>query len=146
MAHRWWVVAALSALVVGCGEPPGGYRVPTHAKTLRSGVVVEVTSCLLAWGGEHDERQASKDAFVLEYVTKIAQSDGAALDREALDVFELIRPVSEQWGLNIATVAGFSSTKRTGKYSLHVFTRAADGSWAHVRTPMKVYNTESGDR
>jgi hypothetical protein len=40
-----------------------------------------------------------KDCFALEFVSANPTADRAAKDREALEVFELIHPVSESSGL-----------------------------------------------
>ena len=69
------------------------------------------------------------DCFVLEYVSTVPHTDPAAVDRETLETFELIRPVSELWGLNVANVSAFPSVQRKGKYFIYVFSRGPDGKW-----------------
>jgi hypothetical protein len=98
---------------------------------LPSGKVVKVISCLLAWGVEHDERYPDQDAFALEYVSATPREPSPALEGEALEVFELIRPISEQWGFSTATVSALRSPERTGTYDVFVFTRSAGGKWSH---------------
>jgi hypothetical protein len=120
-------LAAAVALVVatGCSDDSAGFRPLVHEQRLASGKVVKVVSCLLAWGVEHDERQ---DAFALEYLSTVPPGD---LEREALEVFELIRPISEEWRLSLATVTALRTAERTGTYDVFVFKRSAEGAWSH---------------
>src|SRR4051794_33614626 len=64
-----------------------------HDQILPSGKAVKVTMCNFAWGVEHAERHVRDDCFVLEYVSTIPHTDLAAIDRETLETFELIRPI-----------------------------------------------------
>jgi hypothetical protein len=48
-------------------------------------------------------------------------------------VFELIRPISEAWGLSTATVSALRSPERTGTYDVFAFRRSAAGTWSHTR-------------
>ncbi len=100
-----------------------------HDQVLPSGKVVKVTMCNFAWGVDHEDRHARDDCFVLEYVSTVPHTDPAAVDRETLETFELIRPVSELWGLNVANVSAFPSVQRKGKYFIYVFSRGSDGKW-----------------
>jgi len=106
---------------------------------LPSSKSVKVTSFNLVWGVEHDDRDPRKDCFALEYVTAKPEADPKAREQEALEVFELIRPVSELWGLDIATLAGFPTVDRKGHYDMYVFRRAADGKWSCTVHPSKVF-------
>jgi hypothetical protein len=141
---RMLTATALVALCLGCGE--GGFQQPTLEQRLPSGKLIKVTSCLLVWGVEHGERHTNQDSFALEYVTAVSPSATQELDREALEVFELIRPISEQWGFATASVSAFASAERTGKYNIFVFSRAPGGRWSSSRSSAKVYNTDSGDK
>jgi hypothetical protein len=49
------------------------------------------------------------------------------------EVFELIRPLSEQWGLPTATVTALRSADRTGTWDVFAFERSASGAWSHTR-------------
>jgi hypothetical protein len=138
-------VRLLSALVVlsipvlaGCGSS----RPVWHDQKLPSGRTIKVTSCLLVWGVEHDERDTSKDAFALEYVSADAQAEVARREAEAAEVFELIRPISEQWGFRSASIAGFPSVERKGRYDLYWFQRQSDGRWSFTRSERKVFATD----
>lgn len=120
---------------MGCGGAGQG-RALVHEQRLPSGRVVKVVSCLLAWGVEHDERDAAKDSFAIEYLSSVPRDPSTGLEREATEVFELIRPVSEQWGLSIATVTALRTTERTGTYDVFTFTRAPSGAWSHSSFPI----------
>ena len=48
-----------------------------------------------------------------------------------MEVFELIRPLSEQWGLGSATVTALRTPDRRGTYDVFAFTRAGTGTWTH---------------
>lgn len=106
---------------------------------LPSGKSVKITSFHLLWGVEHEERRSHDDTFGLEYASAAAQGDLAVLDREIAEVFELIRPISEQWGFTVATIAAFPTTKRQGRYYIYAFTREPQGQWTFERKPAKVF-------
>ena len=136
----------LFVLCLGCGDSSGVFRPPVRVQRLPSGGTVQVTSCLLVWGADHDERHPDEDSFALEYVSARLTSSPHDLDREALEVFELIRPISEQWGFSTASLSAFPSVERTGRYEVYNFSRAAGGTWSFTRHSAKVFNTESGRR
>jgi hypothetical protein len=116
-----------------------GVRTIFHDQVLPSGKVIKVTMCNFAWGVEHDERHLKDDCFVLEYVSTVSHTDLAAVDRETVEAFELIRPVSELWGLNVANVCAFPAIQRKGKYFIYVFSRNSGGKWDFERKPAKVF-------
>src|SRR5215510_6442559 len=101
--------AAVGALFAFIGPQ---IRTVSHDVVLPSGKTIRVTACHFAWGVEHEERFASRDSFALEYVSTVPHTNLAAVDRETLDTFELIRPISELWGLNVASVAAFPTLHR----------------------------------
>jgi hypothetical protein len=72
-------------------------------------------------------------------VSKAPHTDPAAVDRETVEVFELIRPVSELWGLKTANVSAFPSVQRKGKYFTYLFSRGSNGKWTFERKPAKVF-------
>lgn len=111
----------------------------SHDVVLPSGKVIKVTACHFAWGIEHGERHDSDDSFVLEYVSTVPHADLAAVDRETVEAFELIRPISELWSLNVASVSAFPSAQRKGKYFIYAFSRNSDGKWNFERKPAKVF-------
>lgn len=129
------LLALTSMTAAACGES----RPIWHDQVLPSGKTVKVTSFNLVWGVEHDDRDASKDCFALEFVSANPGADEAVREREALDVFELIRPASELWGLKTASVSGFPSVERKGRYEIFTFTRGADGKWSFTRQSAKVF-------
>lgn len=145
MSLRALSASLLLAFCFGCGDS-SGFRQATLEQRLPSGKVIKVTSCLLTWGVEHEERHPNQDSFALEYVTAVPSAASQDLDQEALEVFESIRPISEQWGFSTASVAAFTSVERTGKYEIFVFSRSSDGRWSFSRNSAKVYNTASGDK
>lgn len=114
-------------------------RTVSHEVALPTGKVIHVMACHFAWGVEHQERHVSHDAFVLEYVSTVPHTDLAAVDRETVETFELIRPISERWGLNVASVSAFPSAQRKGKYFIYSFSRNAEGRWDFERKPAKVF-------
>ena len=120
------VVAGLSTACFG------DYRTPIREQRLPSGKVVKVVSCLLAWGVEHDERFPDQDAFALEYVSTVPRLPPQELEREVLEVCELVRPISEQWRLPTATVSALRSADRTGTWDVFAFKRSPSGTWTHT--------------
>jgi len=117
-------------------------RAIAHDVALPSGKVIQVTACHFAWGVEHGERHLSHDSFVLEYVSTVSHIDQAAVDRETMETFELIRPISELWGLNVANVSAFPTIQRQGKYFMYAFSRNLEGQWHFERTLAKVFVTD----
>lgn len=110
-----------------------------HDQVLPSGKNIKVTSCNFAWGLEHDDRSPNKDCFTLEYVSSTSDSDLQVRDQETVEVFELIRPISELWGLDKSEVSVFPSTKRKGIYDIYLFKRNSDGKWTFNRHSAKVH-------
>lgn len=129
----------IPALFMGLWLLEGDSRPIFHDQVLPSGKTIKVTSFHLVWGIEHDERDVNQDSFALEFVTANPQADTKAHEQEALEVFELIRPISEQWGFNMATLSGFPSIQRKGHYDIYVFKRSLDGKWTVKREPAKVF-------
>jgi len=119
-----WCLAA--TLLLGCRGSQPLWR----EQTLPSGKQVKILSMLLAWGAEHDERFPDQDCFTLAFVTTRSPSDAQALELEAREVFEFIRPISEQWGFKSATVTAFRSPKPERHYDLFIFKRSEDGKWS----------------
>jgi hypothetical protein len=128
------VLLALPSLL-GCS----GTRPIWHDQLLPSGKTIKVTSFNLTWGVEHDERNADKDCFALEFVSASPTADPITQEREALEVFELIRPASELWGFKTAVISGFPSVERKGRYEIFIFTRGSDGRWSFTRQSAKVF-------
>ena len=121
-----------AGLTTACFGDPGAFREPIREQRLPSGKVVKVVSCLLAWGSEHDQRFPDQDAFALEYISTVPRVPPQELEREVLEVFELVRPISEQWGLPTATVSALRSADRTGTWDVFAFKRSASGAWSHT--------------
>jgi len=132
------IVVLSMPLLASCGPS----RPIWHDQKLPSGKTVKVTSCLFVWGVEHDERDISKDSFALEYVSADPQADVPRREAEATEGFELIRPISELWGLRSASIAGFPGVERKGRYDLYLFQRQADGRWSFTRSEQKVFATD----
>jgi hypothetical protein len=119
------VLSLLAALLIGCGESRPVWR----DQKLPSGRQVKVTFMTLAWGVEHDERRPEQDAFTLWYVTNLPEGAPPEREREAREVFELIRPISEQWGFKSATLSAYRTPQRERTYDLYIFNRDDDGRW-----------------
>jgi hypothetical protein len=116
----------VTTLLVGCGEARPLWR----DQKLASGKQVKITSVYLAWGAEHDERFPNQDCFALQFVSAEPDAASPKREQEAWEVFELIRPVSEQWEFKSASLLGFRTIQRGGDYDLFVFKRADDGNWS----------------
>lgn len=109
-----------------------------HDQLLPSGKTVKILSFNLAWGIEHDDRDAGKDCFALEFVSADPAANAAAREQEAREVFELIRPGSELWGFKTAVLSGRTSVARRGGYDIFTFTRGAEGPWSVVASELKI--------
>jgi hypothetical protein len=112
-----------------------------HEAKLGSSKTVKVTMCNLVWGVGHteSERDMSQDQFQLDFVSSKPNLDSKARDREVLEAFELIRPVTEQWGIKKATVSVFPTAQRKGRYDIYTFQQNADGQWNSDQHPAKVH-------
>jgi len=113
----------------------GGSKPIFRDQVLPSGKVIKIKSFNLVWGIEHEDRRTNDDQFALEYVSSDANTDST----ETIEVFELIRPVSELWGFNKATVSVFPTIHRKGKYYIYVFVRNVTGKWTFSRHESKVF-------
>jgi hypothetical protein len=114
---------------------------PSRDQVLHNGKTVQVTSFYLVWGVDHDpqDRDPAKDNFQLEYVTSCPDADQQMRDQECWEVFELIRPISELWRFNNATINAFPTAQRKGRYDIYAFKRDRAGNWSFDRHPAKVY-------
>lgn len=117
----------------------GDHETVFREQVLPSGKKIKITQFILAWGVEHKERRTGDDQLTLEYVSSAPDVDETALDRETLEVFELMRPISEQWGFDRAGISVFPMIQRKGKYFIYQFTRAPDGKWTFKRESAKVF-------
>jgi hypothetical protein len=111
-----------------------------HAQVLSSGKTIKVTMCNFLWGGEHSDRYPDRDLFGIEYVMSCPDSSQEVRDREALEVFELIRPISEQWKMVKAEVTAFPTLKRKGTYYVYLLEKNQQGKWDYKRYEAKVHN------
>ena len=104
-----------------------------------SGNKIKLVSFNLSRGMEHGVRYASQDCFYLEYICDFPYAPQEAKDKEALDVFELIRPVSELWRFKTAVLSAYPTTARKGLYDIYTFIQTSDGKWNVDRKTMKVH-------
>lgn len=131
MKYRGILLVLVLMFVAGCDDLFGGpFHTPWHAEALASGSTIKVTSFNLVWGAEHDEHALGKDCFAIEYVTSYLGADAQRREAEATEAFELVRPVSEQWGFREATVAAIPTLEHRGLYDLYWFQRQPDGHWS----------------
>jgi hypothetical protein len=144
----WFIVGGLTSIALLVGgffalfSLDGGGKLPVHEQVLASGKTVKIIAFHLAWGVEHDERFADRDTLALEYISPLVLTNKGALDSEVTEVFELIRPVSEQWKFPHASISAFSSIERKGKYWIYTFNRGPTGAWNFESREQKVYANE----
>jgi hypothetical protein len=132
---------ALSLVILsGCGKEDG-FRTLFHEESLPSGHAVKVTMMALVWGGRpgDDGCTMGGDCFHLEFVSNDPNAELPKRTAEAQQVFELIRPSSEQWGFTNAEVLGFKQIERTGDYDLFLFNRDASGKWSCTNKVASVF-------
>ena len=84
------IVLAFTSLAACANQPIW------HDQLLPSGKTIKVTAFNLVWGIEHDERDVTKDCLQIEFVWSNPAADAVAQEKEAWEVFELIRPASER--------------------------------------------------
>ncbi|MCK9408666.1 MAG: hypothetical protein WCX28_11165 [Bacteriovoracaceae bacterium] len=108
-------------------------------RKLPSGRMIKVISFNLAWGSDHDTRMKNEDCFALEYVSSAPDLDTLAKNQETLEVFEMIRLLSEMWKLDKAVISVFPFPKRKGAYDIYSFQHNSDGTWTFDRRTAKVH-------
>ena len=127
MKYRRVLLVLALVFFAGCdGAFNGPFHTPWHGQTLASGSTIKVTRFDLVWGDDHSGGQTS---FAIEYVTSLPDADLKRREAEVADVFELVRPVSEQWGFREATVAAIPTLEHRGLYDLYWFQQQPDGHW-----------------
>ena len=126
--------AALLLLLAGCNGADSPFHTPWHPETLASGSTIKVTAFDLVWGAGHgdDDHVMGPDCFKITYVTALSGTNIQQRDTEALQVFELVRPISEQWGLHTAEVAAIPTLEHRGSYDVYEFQQKPDGSWSFI--------------
>lgn len=132
------IAFATGLTACGCGD----CRMPSREQKLPSGKTVRVTDLHLAWGGEHEGREPDKDDLEMEFVSANPVAPPQARAAEAREVFELIRPTAELWGMHTAVVSAYPTLQRKGKFDFYVFDRNADGSWSQKHEDRKVFATD----
>jgi len=136
-----FILVGLLPLLSGCERSESPFRTLFHDEKLASGKTVKVTMLALVWGGRpgDDGCVMGGDCFHLEFVSNDPNAELPKRTAEAQQVFELIRPMSEQWGFTNAEVLGFKQLERTGDYDIFLFNRAADGKWSCERKAASVF-------
>ena len=99
----------------------------TRNQVLSSGKTVKLLGVHFGFGSQENK---GNDSFTVEYSITNPKADDATKDKEAWDVFELIRPVSEQWGLKEAEVSAFPTPQHKGAYTFYRFRHSTEGKWA----------------
>ena len=125
-----WAFVLMLVSAAGCDDGHYPFRTPWHAEKLASGSTIKVTSFNLVWGAEHDDHALGKDCFAIEYVALRPDANANERKAEAAEVFELMRPASEQWGFGEATVAAIPTLEHRGPYDVYWFRRQPDGHWS----------------
>jgi hypothetical protein len=100
-----------------------------HEHKMPSGRSIKITMCDFLYGVEHNDRYEDQDCFRIDYIMSSPHVAREDQDREALEVFELIRPISEGWTLHKAQVFAFPALRRKGTFYVYSFTQRPDGQW-----------------
>jgi hypothetical protein len=140
MKYPLLALALSLVILAGCGKEDG-FRTLFHEESLPSGQKVKVTMMALVWGGRpgDDGCTMGGDCFHLEFVSNDPNAELPKRTAEAQQIFELIRPMSEQWGFTNAEMLGFKQIERTGDYDLFEFNRATNGNWSCTQKTMSVF-------
>lgn len=143
---KFFVLGFFTACILGAGCILGflfffssDNTMTFHEQILPSGKTTKVTMCNFVWGVEHSDRFPNRDCFAIEYVMSSPDSTEEAKDQEAMEVFELIRPISEQWRIDKAQVSAFPTLKRKGIYYIYFLERNPNGKWDYRRQSAKVH-------
>ena len=123
---RLAIGSLLATALLGCS---GESRPVWRDQKLPSGRQVKVSMMSLAWGVDHDDRYPDQDSFTLWYVTSLPDGSPAGRELEAKEVFELVRPISEQWGFKSASLSAYKTVQHERYYDLFIFQRGDDGKW-----------------
>jgi len=111
---------------------PGGSHEQRH-RTLKlaSGHALEIMGLYFAFGDDHSQRGAIDDGISVQYVSAAAEGD--ARDKEAAEVFEAIRPLSEALGVATAEVCAYPSLSRKDRSEIYTYSRDTAGAWTFKR-------------
>jgi hypothetical protein len=134
MSYCRGLCVPLLMLLASCDSSIGPFRTAWHPEKLASGSTIKVTEFDLVWGAGHgdDDHVMGPDCFKITYVTQLPGADEKQRQAEALQAFELVRPISEQWGLRTAEVGAIPTLEHRGPYDVYHFRQAADGSWSFI--------------
>ena len=140
MKYSLLFFALLLALLSGC-DKESVFHPLFRDQALPSGAKTKVTMLALVWGGRtnDDGCNMGSDCFHLEFVSSDPNAEPPKKTAEALQVFELIRPLSEQWGFTNAEMLAFKQVERTGDYDLFLFNRTTNGQWSCERQSASVF-------
>lgn len=133
---KYWI-AIIVLVCVGCriGESVDSVN-GSREQILSSGNKVKITGLNLAFG---DRASGSQDVMVLSYQTLYVEKVSSDRNKEAHEVFELIRPLCEQWRLSGADLMAFQKNNGKGDFWAIRFRRGTDGRWNAEEMPGKVY-------
>jgi hypothetical protein len=140
MKYSLLSLALLLALLSGCDKETVFHPL-FRDQTLPSGAKTKVTMCALVWGGRPNDDGCTigSDCFHLEFVSSDPNAELPKKTAEARQVFELIRPASEQWGFTNAELLAFKQVERTGDYDIFLFNRTTNGNWSCQRQAASVF-------
>jgi hypothetical protein len=124
------MLVAVAAMLFAVAS--GGSHEQRHRTfKLASGRALEIMGLYFAFGDEHSQRGAIDDSISVQYVSAAAK--GEARDREAAEVFEAIRPLSESLGVATAEVCAYSSLSLKGRSEIYAYSRDTTGVWTFKR-------------
>lgn len=120
------MLVAAAALFFAAGS--GGPHEQRH-RTLKlaSGRALEIMGLYFSFGDEHSQRGAIDDGISVQYVS--AAAAGEARDKEAAEVFEAIRPLSESLGVATAEICAYPSLSGKGRHDVYAYSRDVAGAW-----------------
>ena len=130
MRLRVLVPVAFIFALLGCGEVTSAFPRTMRNQILPNGNHIILVDVNFLFSG----RNTGNDSFSIQYIENNQNSDAQTKLEEAKEVFELIRPTSELWGLNEAEIMAFPNLKIRNKAITYRFKRTNDGKWSVERS------------
>lgn len=121
-------------LFPGCSPSVADSKTKWRAQQLGSGRTAEIFAFQLAYGDNSVD-----DRMRVDYHVQNAKPDIIEMEKDAQEVFALIRPTCETLGLRHAELSVFPTRSRRGEFESFHFQKANENQWNCQRQKGKVY-------
>jgi len=125
-----WVLV----LLLNCtqSDSPQMYR----EQALKNNTKVKITSIQLVFANQGSTKV---DKFWIHFVMNDPKASPEAAESEAKEVFELIRPTCELWGIDSAEVFSIPAISYKGRAFTYEFNRKKSSDWSFTKNDYHTY-------